>query len=90
MSIKGFFFPFGPGNAAFPAEAEEEDVIRASVIQILTTGYGERVMRPDFGCNAFSYVFENDNELLQVVIEREVCRHSVFLRLRILVVDANT
>lgn len=29
-------------------------------------------MRPDFGCNAFSYVFENDSEDFSIMVEREV------------------
>lgn len=72
MSILGFKFPFTVGTTSFPEEAVDEDVIKSSIIQILSTGYGERIMRPDFGCRSFDYVFENDNELLQVMIERDV------------------
>lgn len=29
-------------------------------------------MRPDFGCNAFSYVFENDSQEFRIHAEREI------------------
>lgn len=29
-------------------------------------------MRPDFGCNAFSYVFENNSQDFRVNVEREI------------------
>lgn len=33
-------------------------------------------MRPDFGCNAFSYVFENDGDSFRTNAEREI-RYSL-------------
>lgn len=65
-------FPFKKGDLAFPKEAKDAAAIKASVIQIVTTQRGERVMRPDFGCNAFSYVFESANEDFRVNTEREI------------------
>ena len=70
--IRSFAFPFRQGQLAFPKEATDADAIKASVIQIVTTQRGERVMRPDFGCNAFSYVFENNSEDFRVNVEREI------------------
>lgn len=40
------------------AYAEYEEDIRQSIIIILGTGRGERVMRPDFGCGIHDLVFE--------------------------------
>lgn len=65
-------FPFQSGVNSFPRIAEDFDAIKASIIQILTTMPGERVMRPTFGCGAFSFVFENDSELFRMMVEREV------------------
>ena len=65
-------FPFQAGPLSFPQVATDEDAIQASVIQIVTTMRGERVMRPDFGCNAFAYVFENNSQEFRSHAEREV------------------
>lgn len=70
--IRSFAFPFRVGELAFPKSAVDTDAIKASVIQIVTTQRGERVMRPDFGCNAFSYVFENNGQEFRVKAEREI------------------
>jgi hypothetical protein len=70
--IRSFAFPFQKGQLAFPKVATDTDAIKASVIQIVTTMRGERVMRPDFGCNAFSYVFENNSQEFRVHVEREI------------------
>jgi phage baseplate assembly protein W len=40
------------------ATAEYEDDIRQSILIILETAPGERVMRPDFGCGIHELVFE--------------------------------
>lgn len=70
--IRSFAFPFQKGQLAFPKLATDTDAIKASVIQIVTTMKGERVMRPDFGCNAFSYVFENNSQDFRINAEREI------------------
>lgn len=70
--IRSFAFPFRIGELAFPKQATDTDAIKASVIQIVTTMRGERVMRPDFGCNAFSYVFENNSGEFRAIAEREI------------------
>jgi len=75
-TILSFAFPFRKGDLAFPKQATDLDAIQASVIQIVTTMRGERVMRPDFGCNAFSYVFENNSDSFRVNAEREI-RHAL-------------
>jgi len=36
------------------------------------TGRNERVMRPEFGCNAQKFVFENNDDLLGELIRAEV------------------
>lgn len=75
-TIRTISFPFRKGDFAFPQVATDADAIRASIIQIITTTKGERVMRPDFGCNAFSYVFENNGSDFRINAEREV-RQSI-------------
>ena len=72
-TILTFSFPFRSGNTSFPQQAEtDEDAIKSSLIQIVTTGKGERVMRRRFGCDAFAMVFENNNSIFRRMAEREV------------------
>jgi len=70
--IRTISFPFRLGAQSFPEGATDIDAIKASVIQIITTAKGERIMRPGFGCSAFDFVFESFNEDLQLTVEREV------------------
>lgn len=71
-TFKGIAFPFQKGPTAFPEKAEDSDLIRQSIIQIVMTQRGERVMRPDFGSGVMRYVFENNDELLEQQIRTEV------------------
>ena len=72
-TILTFSFPFRSGGTSFPQQAEtDRDAIKSSLIQIVTTGKGERVMRRRFGCDAFAMVFESANEIFRRNAEREV------------------
>jgi phage baseplate assembly protein W len=45
-----------------------EDSIKESIIIILTTGKGERVMRPDFGCRIYELAFAlNDTSTASLI-----------------------
>ena len=68
----GFAFPFQKGPTGFPAQATDNDLIQQSLIQLVLTGRGERIMRPDVGSNAYGFVFENNEAPLQVLIQQEV------------------
>lgn len=54
---------------SFPLRVEEgkvqwsayEESIKESIVVILSTAKGERVMRPDFGCGLFELVFSKNN-----------------------------
>lgn len=56
----GFKFPFNTKDGAI-ATSGGEDLIRESVMLILGTAKGERVMRPDFGCGINDLVFAPNN-----------------------------
>lgn len=68
----GIAFPFKKSSTSFPAAASDEDLIQQSIVQIVTTGRNQRVMRPDFGCNAYAFVFENNDLILQETMRAEV------------------
>lgn len=54
------------------ATAEYEESIRQSIWIILSTAPGERVMRPDFGCEIHDLVFEPNNATTRGMAERHV------------------
>lgn len=71
-TFKGLAFPFQRGANAFPNPATDDDLIRQALIQLITTQKGQRVMRPDFGTDAWKFVFEDNNLALAALIQTEV------------------
>lgn len=73
------------------ARAEYEESVRQSILVILGTAKGERVMRPDFGCGIHDFVFANVSAATIGRITREV--HESLLRLEprinVIQVDVN-
>ena len=69
---KGIKFPFQVGQSSLPKSATDDELIRDSLIQLITTRTGERVMRPDYGSNAYAFVFESNNALLSNLIRAEI------------------
>ncbi len=59
--------------------SEDKDIMQSLEI-ILNTTPGERVMRPDFGCNMQEMVFESLNETLKTymrdTVERAILYHE--------------
>lgn len=53
----GLDFPFNNNPMGGLAVARDEEKVRQSIMMILSTAKGERVMRPDFGCDIHSFVF---------------------------------
>jgi phage baseplate assembly protein W len=70
---RGWAFPFSiePDRGRIALAAYEED-IKQSIRIILSTGKGERVMRPDFGCGIHELVFGAISTALLSQIERDV------------------
>jgi uncharacterized protein len=68
----GINFPFTKGPTSFPAPSYDNDLIQQAMIQIILTEKGERVMRPTFGSGVLKYVFENNDDLLEALIQTEV------------------
>lgn len=70
----GISFPFKKGAIAFPAQATDNDLIKQALIQLILTQRGERIMRPDFGTDAWKFVFEDNNTTLGTLMRTEVAR----------------
>ncbi|MFE9790541.1 GPW/gp25 family protein [Streptomyces goshikiensis] len=58
---RGLAFPVRLGTAGFDESAGQRK-IQESIRIILGTQYGERVMRPDFGCNLKRLLFAPNDE----------------------------
>ncbi len=58
---KGWKYPVSIQEKGEIAFSEGEDSIRESIMIILSTAKGERVMRPDFGCGINELVFAPNN-----------------------------
>lgn len=86
-TYKGIAFPFAKSSTAFPAGATDDELIRQSVIQIVMTGKGERVMRPDFGSNAYAFVFENNDLVLKETIRADIMSAITRYEPRVIVRD---
>lgn len=76
---KGFKFPIQVDEATgrFMMSSYEED-IRESIWIILNTRPGERVMRPEFGCRIYDYLFETMNYTV-VTAMAETVREALFV-----------
>ena len=69
---RGILFPFQRGTTSFPAAATDDDLIKASIVQLLMTSAGERVMRPDLGSSVHNMIFENNDVVLANLARAEV------------------
>lgn len=74
------------GKIAF---SEGEDSIRESIIIILGTGKGERIMRPDFGCEINELVFSPNNSQTASLIAFHIKDALMKWEPRIEVLDVN-
>ena len=86
----GLRFPFRIEEGKL-AWSKYEDSIRESVMLILSTAIGERVMRPDFGCKLHELVFSpNDTSTASLAIFHvEEALKKWEPRIELIKVDAN-
>lgn len=88
--FRGISFPFRKSSTSLPAAASDDELINQSLLQIITTGKQERVMRPDFGTNVYSYVFENNDLIFEETIRADIMAAIAKYETRVIVqsVDA--
>lgn len=71
---RGIGFPFRRGPAGFPMPVTDDDLLWDSLVQLILTGAGERVMRLDAGSQVLRFIFEADNVLLGELIAADVAQ----------------
>ncbi len=69
---RGWRFPVNVTPAGQIMMSEHEEDIKESIRVILSTSKGERVMRPDFGCGIYEFVFATINTTTIGLIEASV------------------
>jgi phage baseplate assembly protein W len=81
----GWSFPptFSKRGTVHLVSAEED--IRQSLLILLGTNPGERVMQPSFGCGVKSQVYENINESTLTVLKDLIQRAILFYEPRVIV-----
>jgi len=88
---KGWKFPVFVDDASNSISGSEyEQSIRESILIILGTAKGERVMRPDFGCGIHDHVFDVVNVSTLGQIESSVKEALERWEPRIEIIDVNT
>jgi phage baseplate assembly protein W len=87
----GLSFPLRADEAGKIAWSKYEDSIKESIMIILGTAMGERVMRPDFGCELQKLVFSvNDTSTASLAIFYvEEALRKWEPRIELIKVDAN-
>lgn len=68
----GFSFPLGLDSSGSTAITSDDENIRQSMMLILGTAPGERLMRPKFGCAIHDILFEPNTAVTASKIEYEV------------------
>jgi phage baseplate assembly protein W len=70
--LAGISFPFRIQGNGLPASAMGVEVIRSALILLLRTRQRTRVMRPSVGMLLHTYIFEDNDSVLQSLITREI------------------
>jgi phage baseplate assembly protein W len=69
---KGWKFPVNVDTKGKIEMSQHEQDIKEAIWLILSTSRGERVMRPDFGCGIYDFVFAPINTATMGMIEASV------------------
>jgi phage baseplate assembly protein W len=86
---RGWKFPVNVSPAGQIEMSEHEADIKEAIWIILSTSKGERVMRPDFGCGIYEFVFATINTATMGLIEASVREALTFWEPRIELVNVN-
>ena len=70
--LVGYSFPFRKGANGYPAISRSVDVVVEAIETVIGTAKGERVMRPDFGCDIHKRIFQPNDERLAAVAASDI------------------
>lgn len=68
----GWAFPVARDEAGRLAQARHEDSVRQGMLLVLSTAKGERLMRPDFGCDIHELLFAPNDATTRGMAESAV------------------
>jgi phage baseplate assembly protein W len=71
-SLVGISFPYRKENNQFPVVDIDVDAIKSDLILLFSTPIRSRVMRPTFGTNIHSLIFEGIDDLLLTRMSRSI------------------
>jgi phage baseplate assembly protein W len=83
----GLEFPIRVNQRGGLAVARGEDKVKQSIVAILSTAKGERVMRPEFGCGIHQFAFTTLDRTSHTLIQSSVREALVLWEPRITVKD---
>jgi phage baseplate assembly protein W len=86
---RGWKFPVNVRSAGKILMSEHEEDIKEAIWIVLSTSKGERVMRPDFGCGIYEFVFAVVNTATMGLIEASVREALTLWEPRIELVNVN-
>ena len=86
---RGWKFPVNVNAKGEIEMSEHEADIKEAIWIILSTSKGERVMRPDFGCGIYEFVFATINTATLGLIEASVREALTLWEPRIELVNVN-
>ena len=86
---RGWRFPVNVTPAGKIMMSEHEADIKEAIWVILSTSKGERVMRPDFGCGIYEFVFATINTTTIGLIEASVREALTLWEPRIELINVN-
>ena len=86
---RGWKFPVNVSPAGKIMMSEHEEDIKEAIRIILSTSKGERVMRPDFGCGIYDFVFAVINTATMGLIEASVREALTLWEPRIELINVN-
>jgi phage baseplate assembly protein W len=70
--VKTLAFPFQMGNSGLPAMARPENKVYNMILELISTGPGERVMNYPMGINVYHYVFSDMTPIQRARLANEV------------------
>ncbi|MBE9594780.1 MAG: GPW/gp25 family protein [Proteobacteria bacterium] len=86
---RGWKFPVNVSSAGQIEMSEHEEDIKDAIWIILSTSKGERVMRQDFGCGIYDFVFATINTATLGMVEASVREALTLWEPRIELVNVN-